>query len=115
MKAFINAIATRALLIWDYLYEVRQGYRVNPCDVGAHPALRPIGRALAGLVTHCPCCSGARVLVAAIAGALAPLPTLAILAAAMIWFGLRADREPQAPESEEPLDLEATVTYKDKP
>lgn len=41
-------------------------YRANPCDVGATPVLRPLGRALALLGSHCKCCSGARVLATAV-------------------------------------------------
>jgi hypothetical protein len=98
----------------DAWYEAG-AYRFNPCDVGSHAALRPVGRALAGLVTYCPCCSGARVLIAAVAGALAPVPTLAVLAALMIWFGLRPAREEPQEEEDQPIIIQATVTYKDKP
>lgn len=117
MKALINATATRAQLLWDYLYETRRGYRANPCDVGAHAALHPVGRALSALGSLCACCSGARLLVVAIAAALAPVPTFAVLAVIMLWAGLRPKREePELPEEDDqPINIEATVTYKDTP
>jgi hypothetical protein len=51
----------------------------NPCDADARWWLKPVGRALAWFSTECPCCSGSRVLLAALAGAIFPTVTLAAL------------------------------------
>ena len=50
-------------------------YRLNPCDHGAFPVLKPFGRALAHFATKCPCCNGARVLATAASAAYSPLGT----------------------------------------
>ena len=60
-------------------YERFKLYKANPCDVGAHPTLYPIQRALQRLASDCPCCNGARIIAAAAAGAIAPLTTLTVL------------------------------------
>ncbi len=66
------------------LYEEYRLYRANPCDVGAHPILRPIQRGLIALATDCPCCNGARIIAVAIAAAVAPLYALSFLAGVII-------------------------------
>lgn len=74
-------------------YETAGIYRANPCDVDTHRALKPLGRTLARFGSHCPCCSGARVVGAAILGTLFPITTslalgalfAAILAKEIIW------------------------------
>lgn len=40
-------------------------HRINPCDICRHPALAPLGDAVAKLSTDCPCCNGWRILGAA--------------------------------------------------
>jgi hypothetical protein len=60
-------------------YEEGKLFRLNPCDGDARWWLKPVGRALAWFSTKCPCCSGSRVLLAALAGAIFPTVTLAAL------------------------------------
>lgn len=56
------------------LYETRQLYKANPCDVEAHKFIAPFGRALAHFGSYCACCSGTRVLAAIALTALYPIP-----------------------------------------
>lgn len=42
--------------------------KYNPCDQDSHPALAPIGNFFAKFSSGCPCCDGARILGALIAG-----------------------------------------------
>lgn len=67
-----------------YIYEEGKMYKTNPCDADAFWWLKPIGRALAWFSTECPCCSGTRVLLAAVAGAAFPALTLGVLGAALL-------------------------------
>ena len=53
-------------------------HALNPCDVDAHALLKPIGRALAQLTTYCPCCTGARILIAVVLTYLMPTLTLTL-------------------------------------
>jgi hypothetical protein len=59
-------------------------YKLNPCDGGALVFLRFFGYRLAGLTTECPCCAGARILLAFIVGA--ALPTTWALSLGGLWF-----------------------------
>ena len=45
-------------------YEDKKVYLANPCDVDAQKHVAVVGRALAYFGSHCPCCSGVRVLAA---------------------------------------------------
>lgn len=72
-----------------YEHPTLKPYRLNPCDVGAHPALQPLGRALAAIGSLCPCCSGARVIAAAALGAAFPTATLVALAAILVVAVIR--------------------------
>ena len=67
------------------LYERAKLYRANPCDVDAHPILRPIQRGLAGLASACPCCSGARILFVAALAAAFPAATLTAITLLAIY------------------------------
>jgi hypothetical protein len=42
--------------------------KYNPCDMDSLPALAPIGEFLAKLASACPCCSGARIVLAGVVG-----------------------------------------------
>jgi hypothetical protein len=54
------------------MYEKYKLYRFNPCDVGAFPVVKFIGRVLSSFATQCPCCNGARILFALSLGILEP-------------------------------------------
>lgn len=72
--------------LWTRFYEGEftprwlRPYKANPCDVDAAGPLKALGEALAVLGSHCKCCSGTRVLVALVAGALWPEVALAVAA-----------------------------------
>lgn len=76
MKALMDA--------WLWLYETAKLYKANPCDVGCFGWLAPLGWALSKMAVECPCCSGTRVIVLAVAVAVAPDPIGRWLAAAVI-------------------------------
>lgn len=58
---------------WYVVYENWGWYKANPCDVGSSRHLAGIAWAITGLGSHCRCCSGARVLLAFVLGAVLPL------------------------------------------
>lgn len=72
-----------------YENETLKLWRFNPCDSWAAPVLKPIGRAVAKLTTDCPCCTGARILLAAVAGAYLPVATLATLGTLLVVLTIR--------------------------
>ena len=72
-------------MILSTLYERAKLYRANPCDVDAHPILRPIQRGLAGLASACPCCSGARIIFVAALAAASPAAAFAAITLLAIY------------------------------
>lgn len=71
------------------LYEKHKLYRGNPCDRDAHPVLRPFGRAVATLASHCACCSGSRILLAMALGAAFRAHALVALAAILVALTIK--------------------------
>jgi hypothetical protein len=73
--------ALARMLAWAAgVYEKLKLFKVNPCDFDAYAPLKPLGSALASLTVQCPCCTGARIVIAAVLAALWPLLTLGALA-----------------------------------
>lgn len=66
-------------------YEARKIYRANPCDRDS--ALQPVGRALTHFGSHCPCCSGTRVLAAVALSVMFPT-AMSYLAAGAFFVAL---------------------------
>jgi hypothetical protein len=62
------------------LYEEKKLYRFNPCDVDAFKFLQAYARALESLTSQCPCCNGARIVVAIVAAYWFPQATLGFIA-----------------------------------
>jgi hypothetical protein len=65
-------------------YETKKLYVANPCDAWAAPVLRPFGRAVGRLAGDCSCCSGARLVAAAVLAAAYPTATLLALGASVV-------------------------------
>ena len=80
-------------MILSTLYERAKLYRANPCDVDAHPILRPIQRGLAGLASACPCCSGARIVLVAATAAVSPAAAFTAITLLAIYKAVRRDTE----------------------
>ena len=64
-------------------------HKINPADCDAHPALRPVGRALATIGGLCPACAGGRVLLAVALGALLPVTTVVAGTALLVALTIR--------------------------
>lgn len=79
------------------LYEDKQLYKANPCDLGTARWLRPFGRALRHLGSECTCCSGARVLAVAIGAAIAPMVVSGLI---VLWYLAALSKELWNPTQE---------------
>lgn len=84
-------------------YEEHKLFRANACDRDAWPVLKPFGRALARLAGFCPCCAGARVVVAT--GLAAVCPTGTPTAVGVIYLALLITEVFKAPSGPD-LDKE---------
>lgn len=92
-------------------YENRNWWRYNPCDIGAMSFLRGMHEPLVMLTSRCACCTGARIVMAALAGVLLPtftMAALALMAFLMVVYGAAAafDDQAQPPESQPDPDSE---------
>lgn len=76
MKQYLQ----RAAAALAGLYERLKLFKVNPCDFDAIVPLKPLGKAFESLTVACPCCTGARIVIAAALAAVWPLFTLGALA-----------------------------------
>ena len=92
----------RLVNLWLRYYERWGLYKANPCDVDAHPWLKPFGRAAAHLTSLCPCCTGVRILVAVAITAIWPVQvasgTAVLYAALVAKETIRPTKEPQEPQ-----------------
>lgn len=75
----MSTVAHRAWAALAKRYEQFKLYKANPCDFDAVGPLKPLGEALASLTTACPCCTGARIVIAAVLTALWPVVILGLL------------------------------------
>lgn len=62
----------------------------NPCDFETHPKLKPLGSAFATMAVDCRCCSGARVLAAALLTAFWPPAALFMTGFVLAMWGWHA-------------------------
>lgn len=88
----------------ETLYEKTKVYKLNPCDRDCFAPLKPIGRALAYFTTHCPCCTGTRILLAAAAGILFPMFTAWVMGLLFATLLVYALRHPDPEATDESMD-----------